>query len=147
MSILGMIDAELQKELMAFVEAESKNKQPKKLKESLVAELLRQLINGNREMTGMVTNRKNEEFDITRSRVIPDILDKIMTEYANSFNEKCTSFLKQNGYRPKLTPKYQKGLKARLKKKGLELAVITRYNQLSVIENFEIRPIEEQGNE
>ena len=58
MSILGMIDAELQKELIAFVEAESKNKQPKKLKESLVAELLRQLIDGDREITGMVTNQK-----------------------------------------------------------------------------------------
>jgi methanogenic corrinoid protein MtbC1 len=144
---MSILDAELQKKLIAFVEAESKNKQPKKLKESLVAELSRQLINGNREMTGMVTDRKNEEFDITRSRVIPDILDKIMTEYANRFDEECVSFLKQNGYRPKLTPKYLKGLKARLKKKGLELAIITRYTKSSVIRYFEIRPIEEQGNE
>ena len=36
---MSILDAELQKELIAFVEAESKNKQPKKLKESLVAEL------------------------------------------------------------------------------------------------------------
>jgi hypothetical protein len=56
---MSILDAELQKELIAFVEAESKNKQPKKLKESLVAELLRQLIDGDREITGMATNQKS----------------------------------------------------------------------------------------
>jgi len=59
MSILGAIDSELQKELLAFVEAEEKNKQPKKLSESLIAELLRQLINGDRNITGMATNQKS----------------------------------------------------------------------------------------
>lgn len=56
MSFLGAIDAELQKELIAFVEAEERNKNPKPLRDGLVAELLRQIINGKREITGMATN-------------------------------------------------------------------------------------------
>ena len=87
--------------------------------------------------------------DLTKkSRVLPDIVDKIMTEYANRLNKEAIKFLKQNGYRPKLTVKYMKGLQARLKKKGLEFGIITQYNKLSVTQKFEIRPInEEQENE
>ena len=56
MSILGAIDAEFQKELLDFIKKEEQNTNPKPLKESLIAELLRQMVNGVREITGMATN-------------------------------------------------------------------------------------------
>ena len=49
---------EVQSELIAFVEKEERDKSPKPLKVSLVAELMRQIVLNEREITGMVTNRK-----------------------------------------------------------------------------------------
>lgn len=49
---------EVQSELIAFVEKEERDKSPKPLKVSLVAELMRQIVLNEREITGMATNRK-----------------------------------------------------------------------------------------
>jgi hypothetical protein len=52
------IDAELQKELIEFVKTSQSDKTPRPLKVHLVEELIKQLVNGEREITGLITNHK-----------------------------------------------------------------------------------------
>lgn len=57
MGILSQIDAEMQKDLLEFVEEQEKNKS-KTFGEYLHVELLKDLINGKCKITGTVTNHK-----------------------------------------------------------------------------------------
>ncbi len=59
MSFIGQIDAEMQKELLEFVKSEEDNKNPKPLKYGLVAEIFKQILHGEREITGLATNHKS----------------------------------------------------------------------------------------
>ena len=52
------IDAELQKELIEFVKTSQSAKTPRPLKAHLVEELLKQIVEGEREITGLITNHK-----------------------------------------------------------------------------------------
>lgn len=49
------IDAELQKELIEFVKTSQSDKTPRPLKVHLVEELLKQIVEGEREITGLIT--------------------------------------------------------------------------------------------
>ena len=53
------LEAELQKELVEFVKQCELDKGKRPLKMHLVEELLRQIIEGQREITGLITNQKN----------------------------------------------------------------------------------------
>jgi hypothetical protein len=52
------IDAELQKELIEFVKTSQSDKATRPLKAHLVEELLKQIVEGEREITGLITNHK-----------------------------------------------------------------------------------------
>lgn len=58
MSFLGQIDIETQKELLEFVKKEQENKNPKPFKYSLIAEIFKQILDGEREITGLSTDYK-----------------------------------------------------------------------------------------
>lgn len=49
-------------------------------------------------------------------------------DLCKKLDESCIKFLKENGYKPKLTQKYFKSLKKRLEKKGLSLIPIYKTN-------------------
>ncbi len=57
--ILSMIDCEMQKKLLEFVKNEKSNKNKKPLSECLIVEILEQICNKERTITGMVTDYKN----------------------------------------------------------------------------------------
>lgn len=57
--MLSQIDAELQKELLDFVRDSESDKTPRPLKAYLIAELIKQLVNGDREITGLATNHES----------------------------------------------------------------------------------------
>lgn len=54
--MFNALECELQKELLDFVTKEESNNEPKPLKITLVAELLRQITKGEREIVGIATN-------------------------------------------------------------------------------------------
>lgn len=56
--MLNQIDAELQNELLEFVTRSKADKTVRPLKAHLVEELLKQMVEGEREITGLVTNHK-----------------------------------------------------------------------------------------
>jgi len=56
--MLNQLDTELQKELVEFVKQCESDKTPRPLKVHLVEELIKQLVNGEREITGLITNHK-----------------------------------------------------------------------------------------
>lgn len=56
--MFNLLDQELQRELIEFCKREEEDKSPKQLNYALIAELLRQLASGNRQITGMLTNHK-----------------------------------------------------------------------------------------
>lgn len=81
-----------------------------------------------------------------------DIANDIASDYESQKNKDLMKFLKSKGYRPQNTPEYIKGLKRRLKKKGLELICEEVQNQAefknntmhySVAYTFDIRKIDE----
>lgn len=56
MGLLGMIDAELQKDLIAFIKEQEAKPYPHVLGDSLITHLLREIINGNARMSGCAKN-------------------------------------------------------------------------------------------
>lgn len=56
MGLLGMIDAELQKDLVAFIKEQDAKPYPHVLGDSLITEVLREIINGNARMSGCAKN-------------------------------------------------------------------------------------------
>lgn len=56
--MFSSLSAKFQKELLEFVEKEERDTTPRPLKVALVAELLRQIVLNEREITGMVTNQR-----------------------------------------------------------------------------------------
>ena len=59
MSFFGNLDKELQKELIKFVEDSKNNKEQKPLKLHLVESLLEDIVNGDREITGLASDWEN----------------------------------------------------------------------------------------
>ena len=59
MSFFGDLDKELQKELIKFVEDSKNNKEQKPLKLHLVESLLEDIVNGDREITGLASDWGN----------------------------------------------------------------------------------------
>lgn len=59
MSFFGDLDKELQKELIKFVEDSKNNKEQKPLKLHLVESLLEDIVNGDREITGLTSDWGN----------------------------------------------------------------------------------------
>lgn len=57
----------MQEEFLNFIKAEEMNKNPKPLKESLIVEVLKQIVQGDREITGLATDRKNGDVFIRLS--------------------------------------------------------------------------------
>ena len=60
MGLLGMIDAELQKDLIAFIKEQEAKPYPHVLGDSLITHLLREIINGNARMSGCAKNEKKK---------------------------------------------------------------------------------------
>lgn len=56
--MLNQLDTELQKELVEFVKQCESDKATRPLKAHLVEELLKQIVEGDREITGLITNHK-----------------------------------------------------------------------------------------
>ena len=65
--MFALLEAELQKELLEFCKAEENNTEPKPLKEILIAEVLRKIAKGQREITGMATNEETGDVFIRLS--------------------------------------------------------------------------------
>ena len=59
MSFFGDLNKELQKELIKFVEDSKNNKEQKPLKLHLVESLLEDIVNGDREITGLASDWGN----------------------------------------------------------------------------------------
>lgn len=57
--MLNQLDTELQKELVEFVKQCESDKATRPLKAYLIAELIKQLVNGDREITGLATNHES----------------------------------------------------------------------------------------
>lgn len=53
------IDAVLQNDLIDFVKKSEADKTPRPLKAHLVEEILKQIVNGEREITGLATNHES----------------------------------------------------------------------------------------
>lgn len=60
MSLLGMIDAELQKDLIDFIKAQEEKPYPHVLGDSLIASILRDIIDGNARLSGCATNHETK---------------------------------------------------------------------------------------
>lgn len=60
MSFFGDLDCELQKDLIAFVEAEEERK-GKTFGEELIADILENIINGECKITGCATDHKKKK--------------------------------------------------------------------------------------
>lgn len=56
MGLLGMIDAELQKDLVDFIKEQEAKPYPHVLGDSLIADILGEIINGNARMSGCAKN-------------------------------------------------------------------------------------------
>lgn len=56
MGLLGMIDAELQKDLIDFIKEQEAKPYPHVLGDALITHLLREIINGNARMSGCAKN-------------------------------------------------------------------------------------------
>lgn len=56
MGLLGMIDAELQKDLINFIKEQDEKPYPHVLGDALITEVLREIINGNARMSGCAKN-------------------------------------------------------------------------------------------
>lgn len=56
MGILGQIDMELQKDLIEFIKKQDAKPYPHVLGESIMAEVLREIINGNARVSGCAKN-------------------------------------------------------------------------------------------
>ena len=56
MGLLGMIDAELQKDLIDFIRRQEEKPYPHVLGDSLLANVLKEIINGNARMSGCAKN-------------------------------------------------------------------------------------------
>ena len=56
MGLFGMIDAELQKDLIDFIRRQEEKPYPHVLGDSLLAEALKEIINGNARMSGCAKN-------------------------------------------------------------------------------------------
>ena len=56
MGLLGMIDAELQKDLIDFIRQQEEKPYPHVLGDSLLAYVLKEIINGNARMSGCAKN-------------------------------------------------------------------------------------------
>lgn len=56
MGLLGTIDAELQKDLIDFIRQQEEKPYPHVLGDSLLAEILKEIVNGNARMSGCAKN-------------------------------------------------------------------------------------------
>lgn len=56
MGLLGMIDAELQKDLIAFIREQEAKPYPHVLGDALLCDVLKEIINGNARMSGCAKN-------------------------------------------------------------------------------------------
>lgn len=56
MGLLGMIDAELQKDLIDFIKEQEAKPYPHVLGDSLITDILREIISGNARMSGCAKN-------------------------------------------------------------------------------------------
>lgn len=56
MGLLGMIDAELQKDLIDFIRRQDEKPYPHVLGDALLANVLKEIINGNARMSGCAKN-------------------------------------------------------------------------------------------
>ena len=56
MGLLGTIDAELQKDLIDFIRRQEEKPYPHVLGDSLLAEILKEIVNGNARMSGCAKN-------------------------------------------------------------------------------------------
>lgn len=65
--MFNKLNKELHQDLIDFCEKERNNKQPKKFNYALVSEIFRQIIDGDREITSIATNRKNGDVFIKLS--------------------------------------------------------------------------------
>ena len=88
MSFFGDLDKELQKELIKFVEDSKKNKEQKPLKLHLVESLLEDIVNGDREITGLESDWGNGDVFVKFS-----FTESIREEYIKNREKK-----RQNKY-------------------------------------------------
>ena len=72
MSLFERMETSLQKDLIAFVEAEESKPYPKTLSDVLSADILRKLISGDCKMTGCCTNHKTKKMYIEYTFYQPD---------------------------------------------------------------------------
>ena len=61
MSFLGQIDMELQKDLVAFIQEQEAKPYPHVLGESLMNEILKDIIKGDARISGCATNHKTKK--------------------------------------------------------------------------------------
>ena len=60
MGLLEQIDVELQKDLLAFVKEQEEKPYPHTLGDELLADILKEIINGNARLSGCVTNHEKK---------------------------------------------------------------------------------------
>ena len=60
MGILAQIDAELEKDLLDFVKAQEEKPWPHRLGDTLLAEILKDVISGDARLSGCVTDHKKK---------------------------------------------------------------------------------------
>ena len=84
MGFLDSLDAELQKKLIKFVEDSKKNKEPRPIKLHLAESLLEDIIKGEREITGLVSDWGNGDVFVRFS-----FTEEIRDEYIKRHEDEC----------------------------------------------------------
>ena len=60
MGIIGFIDAELQKDLLAFIKAQEEKPYPHVLGDAILVDILKNIVNGETRISGCATNHETK---------------------------------------------------------------------------------------
>ena len=91
MGILSQIDMELQKDLLNFVKEQEEKPYPHTLGDALLAEILKEIINGNARLSGCVTNHEKKRMYLEVSFYEDDVEEEYTDERQERNNIKAVS--------------------------------------------------------